>query len=1025
MADPMRSTFAQPTPDSILEPLTFYEQRVSLPYHNSLSHGPYSLIEASYQVDGNCVQVDLRLEEVPIDYSKLSHHYSEEVTAAMNWAGIMISKERQTAKDTNRYARWESVDDAIYDLQPAKKNENLDGLKKLGRRLKAADQACYSIFTVFKPGLERCAPERVSEVTRNINAELDKIDQLKSQSKYDECKAALKDLSTPFFIHSTMLCMAANDDLLSADGRAINSCIIHAKVGSSKGVKYWIKLLNKGLEIQNVPDWTKDFLRHYLNRLQDESALCEYLVRLYRLRQSEFTGSVRQSVSKQAAGNHNGRKRNIIQERLESAKSMPPAIQSAAEAFWAYGAKHQVKKIVKKRSGKNSEYQSSNNHDQNAKIINSVTISKLEHPVQDPVTGTTYDQEITLPSGLKVPYLNPMGHCDLPLLQGKRTKVKNPSGLGYSDIIEARFRRERFFFCLDQVNDTIKLVETTSNKVKATENFQTGVPFEALVPLWVDYYEGRYSLQHCCESLRRQTGIYMVPSTMEETLKRIDPLMQKLASLIEEAMTLSNDVNQFDESPFPMWISSGECDRKGNLKVRQSYYVMVNVAPFSANFKGIVYKGCESRSKSSFIKNFGKAFKHSKAIVSDRYASYGSIMAALDSLNQYCWAHLFRELAKPAMPFLKHMSDMEADFIKELTKQGKYDRKKGFTKDQQAEFDKKLQEYWKEIPKAIEAIINACYLITLIFAVEQHVAQVWAEAFERSTHAAKYGTLSKRGRNKALRKVRQLRNRFSREFVDLLDEEIAKAQTEEGHDLTEVETAVAYYLNGIDGFKTFLEHPEVPIDNNASERGVKHIMPIRKQQRVNQSPQSLKQACHFHTCLQTMLKQGYSRKSFIEMLKYMLDKLFMHTLEQAANECYRDKGNLDGLDGRLRQINYLTYLHSFPVAKHFLDYLAIARQNELEHTGTVIHPWPEATVQKVLAKEQEDMASDTKAYQQAYTAQKASALANLAKARAAKAVRKQAVKAHYSSEITTAECEPEVTEMTSSLGLTEDLKDSA
>ena len=386
--------------------------------------------------------------------------------------------------------------------------------------------------------------------------------------------------------------------------------------------------------------------------------------------------------------------------------------------------------------------------------------------------------------------------------------------------------------------------------------------------------------------------------------------------------------------------------------------------------------------------------------MSDRYASYGSIMAALDSLNQYCWAHLFRELAKPAMPFLKHMSDMEADFIKELTKQGKYDRKKGFTKDQQAEFDKKLQEYWKEIPKAIEAIINACYLITLIFAVEQHVAQVWAEAFERSTHAAKYGTLSKRGRNKALRKVRQLRNRFSREFVDLLDEEIAKAQTEEGHDLTEVETAVAYYLNGIDGFKTFLEHPEVPIDNNASERGVKHIMPIRKQQRVNQSPQSLKQACHFHTCLQTMLKQGYSRKSFIEMLKYMLDKLFMHTLEQAANECYRDKGNLDGLDGRLRQINYLTYL-------------------------PVIHPWPEATVQKVLAKEQEDMASDTKAYQQAYTAQKASALANLAKARAAKAVRKQAVKAHYSSEITTAECEPEVTEMTSSLGLTEDLKDSA
>ena len=125
MADPMRSTFAQPTPDSILEPLTFYEQRVSLPYHNSLSHGPYSLIEASYQVDGNCVQVDLRLEEVPIDYNKLSHHYSEEVTAAMNWAGIMISKERQTAKDTNRYARWESVDDAIYDLQPAKKNENL------------------------------------------------------------------------------------------------------------------------------------------------------------------------------------------------------------------------------------------------------------------------------------------------------------------------------------------------------------------------------------------------------------------------------------------------------------------------------------------------------------------------------------------------------------------------------------------------------------------------------------------------------------------------------------------------------------------------------------------------------------------------------------------------------------------------------------------------------------------------------------------------------------------------------------
>lgn len=71
------------------------------------------------------------------------------------------------------------------------------------------------------------------------------------------------------------------------------------------------------------------------------------------------------------------------------------------------------------------------------------------------------------------------------------------------------------------------------------------------------------------------------------------------------------------------------------------------------------------------------------------------------------------------------------------------------------------------------------------------------------------------------------------------------------------------------------------------------------------------------------------------------------------------------------------------------------------------------------------MASDTKVHQQAYTAPKASTLANLAKARAAKAVRKQAVKAHYSSKVTTAKRGKEVTELSSSLGSTEALKDSA
>ena len=128
----------------------------------------------------------------------------------------------------------------------------------------------------------------------------------------------------------------------------------------------------------------------------------------------------------------------------------------------------------------------------------------------------------------------------------------------------------------------------------------------------------------------------------------------------------------------------------------------------------------------------------------------------------------------------------------------------------------------------------------------------------------------------------------------------------------EVKTGANYVLKELDAFFTYIDFPELPIDNNMSERMMRIIAAIRKAQQVNQSEESLEFFCNGQTCLQTLLALGYTKDSLLEIMMDVWDARFAHVMTHLTSRVIARDGDTARVQAGLNNMKMGSFDECFP-----------------------------------------------------------------------------------------------------------------
>ena len=855
-------------------------------------------------------------------------------------------------------------------------------LEQLIKPLKEVDRTSNAFLAKFIPSLTFCCSELVVPFCQEIEQEIKKVKQLRVQAGANDehhLHAARKALRETIVVGGfNLLSVAFNPLLLNDDGKLLKSPQQMAKRAVSPVMQACaseIKKLMQSPTIAKAVQATK-----VEGILQSNFVVINYLVqvsenglKISQRRTSEFTGDNKRSVSKRAVGSITSQVHNAIGRVVEASASLPAEGQAAVASAANFLKKHETKAPTKV-GGTTSKYQLENN----AKTANHINYTVDLAPVmpEDLRNEVVVSAEQLLSDFSAGRGAWCAGVVSCPLLWTSRTRTRNPSGYSSSESADAEMYQQDFFlyrdFSEDPQGKQIRVFSPSSvpvasydptniKKPESISSFQIGIPISALMPVWMAYFDGKLSLEQCCNQLQASTGIVSTPASILKSFDLVDIIAKPAYNMLKHAMWQSNHVFHMDETPFPLY----KLEQHGHYKKKTNQYVVIATSPKSADLQATIFERVENRTNSTMDKVVGILVKIGDDLISDKLGFYKSLAKCKDGLNQFCGSHLLRNLAEPMMTYFKHMFKLEDDFLNEAKekaagKQGNSSRNSSTETEEQRDLSQILKEYVAELPPAVQHVIHSIYYLILVFAVERHTRRAWSDAMERSWHYAEFGRLTEEERTAVLSKILEVRQKYCAPLMDCLDEALTRAQHEAGCKVSGVKEAVGYYLNDRNGFRTFLTDPEVSLDNNDSERGAQVFSSLRKIQRINQSEASLDRSCHVRSLVYSFDQEGFDKDFFPRMLQYMLDKLFRHTIEQAATELFQEKGNLDGLQSKLYQLSFDKYLFNFPFAELFFGFLNHERKQVLENTGKVIPSWPTDVVQTILELDRLRISSETK-----------------------------------------------------------------
>ena len=711
-----------------------------------------------------------------------------------------------------------------------------------------------------------------------------------------------------------------------------------AKFAASDECVNWLDAFYEQVSLAPLPADVKVYVLRELNTVFGLTIEGQRIEEDNSKRGAVFTGYAGRKMSKRHSTPFAKTRKNPVVSKLEQIDQVPEAIKPSVGKIRERLAELNKPKTKQTKTGTNSENQQQFENDRDATVV--LCRQRKGFRAYNPKTGWR------------------RGIVVLPIAQPETVVCEDqPADITYPLINKkSKIHYLTYEVAINERTHLVRVKCLNKDPVLPT-NLQSGIPADDFLEVLLAHNKGQMSLNAAVSHLKGK-GIKASKTTIYNGIEYFDNcLFEILSSLEGKIIKLANPTGHMDEGFLKVSVRNDDAEgnSEGERKQSKTLYVFALSSGVGCTFNGVIYRCSDSRSYLAAVESMGDVLTDIKSLVSDRFAIYNTLCNHFEIEGQFCFAHLLRELMMAVDKHMEKWKKDEADYIKQLKKAGEYDSKNGLTSEQQKVLSKRLDLTWSKFKPAVKSIFLCAYCICQLFAAEHLVIEEWKQAF--NTHkavVAETGNLPDDARKEVLNKVYDLRQELCKPLVEFLDEQLFALKDCR---MANVKKAVNYYLNGRDKFKTFLDNPELGIDNNMIERQIKHISALRKNNVITQSKESLKRACNFLTCYRTMRMQGFDDQSFINMSHYMLDRLLTHTIEQGVKDWFDAHGNLDKVHKMIYTISPTNYLSTFPMLKHFVTFYKFEQDRVYQETGELLPGLPEQVINQMLREEEAQIAN--------------------------------------------------------------------
>ena len=431
-------------------------------------------------------------------------------------------------------------------------------------------------------------------------------------------------------------------------------------------------------------------------------------------------------------------------------------------------------------------------------------------------------------------------------------------------------------------------------------HFQGAIPARHVFQQIIERLTTSVSSQICVERID-----WKVQSFNKACKAVNDYIFAPFAQMIKHGDRKVNLIAMVDETPIFIYeVITG----KSSKKATRRYVICVNAGP-NDQFPSHQFVVAEGRSFKNIAEVLRPYLEGKTLVVSDRYQVYAKLGKEMGFKVQYCQAHAKRYIYEVTKPYIEAMNQLEADAIAKIMADQGYQDTSELTEAEIAAVNAQVESYRNNLPLDIRVMMVCGMINTAQFQISKMVQKEWQSAMAHSETFAKDGHLSPEDYRAVSAKVNKSFGddiTFFKDAMRMLLERVENSEDDE------VKTGANYVLKELDAFFTYIDFPELPIDNNMSERMMRIIAAIRKAQQVNQSEESLEFFCNGQTCLQTLLALGYTKDSLLEIMMDVWDARFAHVMTHLTSRVIARDGDTARVQAGLNNMKMGSFDECFP-----------------------------------------------------------------------------------------------------------------
>ena len=262
------------------------------------------------------------------------------------------------------------------------------------------------------------------------------------------------------------------------------------------------------------------------------------------------------------------------------------------------------------------------------------------------------------------------------------------------------------------------------------------------------------------------------------------------------------------------------------------------------------YSYINSRSTDSISQVITEDFQFTK-LVSDAYASYQSICEQKAGRKwQTCLVHFRRELIKACNP---------KDYAQNLENLSE---------------EKAVRKILEDFSSTDGRRQDATVMLSSFFAV----AKIYEIENALSYSEAKDKKLFWLQKQQNRQQIKELFNQIDEGINSIKDKYTKLTKTgkyKSSKKGNSIASAIVYYLNNKDNFKTFLNYPDVPPDSNTVEGMIRKLAVLRSAMKQKVSPEAMQDLCKIMTVYKTLEMNGIDPDSYMRKLT---SSMYFHAL---------------------------------------------------------------------------------------------------------------------------------------------------